>query len=356
MSDLETAVRGGAIALLLLLAALSLRAANRSSAQLLSGLFALSVAAFTLTSMPELAFRHVLWLLPLRLVSAGTSVVFWLWSRALFDDSFRPSWRHLAIWLAMLALAFGCFTQPDPNLDRVLNLVSLGFIALGIWEALSGRGGDLVEGRRRLRPVLALAAALYVVAIVIVELFWRDRLYSAPASIINAVGLAAMAFIFVLNRLGRLGQSPIEDVTDMPPPPASALAPSDLRDATALAALARLMDNNRAYRESGLSVGALAARLDMPEYRLRRLINGQLGHRNFQSFVNGYRLAEAQAALADPTQAEVPILTIALDAGFQSIGPFNRAFKAATGATPTEYRRAQLDGHAPKPAPVSGRI
>ncbi|MFI4995652.1 MAG: helix-turn-helix domain-containing protein [Hyphomicrobiales bacterium] len=46
------------------------------------------------------------------------------------------------------------------------------------------------------------------------------------------------------------------------------------------------------------------------------------------------------AALADPGQASVPILTIALDAGFSSIGPFNRAFKARTGQTPSEYRRA----------------
>ena len=50
------------------------------------------------------------------------------------------------------------------------------------------------------------------------------------------------------------------------------------------------------------------------------------------------------AALADRDQAEVPILTIALDAGFGSIGPFNRAFKAHTGLTPTEYRRPHLGG------------
>ena len=75
----------------------------------------------------------------------------------------------------------------------------------------------------------------------------------------------------------------------------------------------------------------------MPEYRLRRLINGQLGYRNFNAFLNGYRIEEARAALADPSQAEVPVTTIALDAGFQSIGPFNRAFKVSTGVTPTEY-------------------
>jgi len=35
----------------------------------------------------------------------------------------------------------------------------------------------------------------------------------------------------------------------------------------------------------------------------------------------------------------VPVLTLALDAGFNSLGPFNRAFKAATGLTPSEFRR-----------------
>jgi AraC-like DNA-binding protein len=102
------------------------------------------------------------------------------------------------------------------------------------------------------------------------------------------------------------------------------------------------MEEDRVYRHEGLSVATLAARLSLPEYRLRRLINQRLGHRNFTSYVNGYRLAEVVAALSDPTQAQVPILTIALDAGFQSIGPFNRAFKAQTGMTPTDFRREHM--------------
>jgi len=80
----------------------------------------------------------------------------------------------------------------------------------------------------------------------------------------------------------------------------------------------------------------------VPEYRLRRLINQRLGHRNFNAYVNGLRLDEALQVLADPGQREQPVLTIALEAGFQSIGPFNRAFKAATGLTPTEFRRQKL--------------
>ena len=103
-----------------------------------------------------------------------------------------------------------------------------------------------------------------------------------------------------------------------------------------------LMERERVYREDGFGLARLAQHMKISEYRLRRLINQRLGQRNFVSFVNGYRLAETMAALADRSQRDVPILTIALDAGFQSIGPFNRAFKAHTGQTPSEFRRAQL--------------
>jgi hypothetical protein len=52
--------------------------------------------------------------------------------------------------------------------------------------------------------------------------------------------------------------------------------------------------------------------------------------------------SDGAAALADPAQTDMPILTVALDAGFGSIGPFNRAFKVRTGVTPTEFRRDRL--------------
>lgn len=96
------------------------------------------------------------------------------------------------------------------------------------------------------------------------------------------------------------------------------------------------------YRDETMSIARLAALLGEQEYRLRRTINGQLGHRNFSAFLNSYRLAEVKAALADPAQREVPIITIALDAGFGSLGPFNRAFREAEGMTPSEFRAHAL--------------
>src|SRR5438552_1538719 len=138
--------------------------------------------------------------------------------------------------------------------------------------------------------------------------------------------------------------------------------PSEAEDKPAiepalLRRLEQLMVVERAYRREGLTIGALSAELGVPEYRLRQLINEGLGHRNFNAFLNRYRIEEAKAALADPEQKEVPVLTIAMDTGFQSIGPFNRAFKAATDLTPSEFRRLAVANNAsmsPKTNAVAG--
>jgi AraC-like DNA-binding protein len=119
-------------------------------------------------------------------------------------------------------------------------------------------------------------------------------------------------------------------------------AAADPADESLAETLRSAMQDQHSYRQEDLSIARLAAQLAVPEYRLRRLINQRLGHRNFSAFVNSYRLNEACTVLADPVRRHLPVLSIALDAGFQSIGPFNRAFKAGTGMTPTEYRRQKL--------------
>jgi AraC-like DNA-binding protein len=122
----------------------------------------------------------------------------------------------------------------------------------------------------------------------------------------------------------------------------SPLAPPGAVELRLAEALNKMMRQDRAYRSENLSIATLAATLSVPEYRLRRHINQRLGHRNFNAYINGLRLDEAKAVLANPAMGDLPVLTIALTAGFQSIGPFNRAFKAVNGLTPTEFRRQNI--------------
>ena len=86
----------------------------------------------------------------------------------------------------------------------------------------------------------------------------------------------------------------------------------------------------RAYRREALTIGALSAELAVPEYRLRQLINEGLGHRNFNAFLNRYRIEEAKVALGDPEQKEVPVLTIAM----RRLCPTEQRSKNAVRTTP----------------------
>ncbi len=102
--------------------------------------------------------------------------------------------------------------------------------------------------------------------------------------------------------------------------------------------LERLMGEDRIYLEEGLTIGRLAAKVGQPEHRLRRLINGNLGYRNFNQFLNKYRIEEAARQLTSADTGHLPVLSIALEVGYRSLAPFNKAFKERHGMTPTEYR------------------
>jgi AraC-like DNA-binding protein len=101
----------------------------------------------------------------------------------------------------------------------------------------------------------------------------------------------------------------------------------------------KALEEEQIYRTPGLSVRALAEHLSIPEYRLRILVHDHLGFRNFNALLHHYRVEEVCQALEDPQLNTVPVLTLALTAGYQSINPFNRAFRESHGKTPTEYRR-----------------
>ncbi|MGI9281209.1 MAG: helix-turn-helix domain-containing protein [Endozoicomonas sp.] len=99
------------------------------------------------------------------------------------------------------------------------------------------------------------------------------------------------------------------------------------------------MEEQHFYQTEGITISDLAEALHTQEYRLRKLINQQLGYRNFNDFLNGYRIHEACQRLSKPEESTIPVLTIALDTGFRSLSAFNRAFKERTGITPTQYRK-----------------
>ena len=329
---LDVGLRGAALALMILLV-LDVWLRSRSSAiGRMTLLIDLCAIAFLVETAPEIRESSSWWFVPLRLASNVTSGVFLLWAGELFDDvARRPLVRWLPVGL-MAALAIFAIGTDNVWAWQLTHATALLLVAFTLGRVIAKRADDLVETRRRDRILFVFGVGLAILGTLLID--------SSNAG--HVLGLCIVCVVALGAALRRLQAA--DEFNPIEPRPQSSPSPPDIDDTDALLRdrLLKLMEVDRAYRDESMTIASLAKRLETPEYRLRQLINQKLGHRNFTSFVNAYRLAEAQSALADPSQAQVSILTIAMDTGFASIGPFNRAFKQQSGETPSEYRRRAL--------------
>lgn len=345
---LDLLLRGIAVGAQLRLGISLARSADDRGLRIATLLFVLSNICFTLNGARAVAqllgpIELLLWL-----AQIGSAGYFWLFAVTLFEDR-RLSGASAAPALALTVIGLIGHYGPRsiaPWVWTLHNLVGL-LLALNALVVIvrSGRN-DLVEARRRLRvPFLVLIASFSIVLSIAqigqnlgIDAAWYEF---ANASIQAVLGIAGVAVLLeARSTLFGVAAGKRPAPVDAPPIEDSRIWLDRLR---------QVMDVEALWRREGLTIGDLATAVGLPEHRLRRLINDQLGHRNFASFVNQRRIAEARALLGDPASAARNVASIAFDLGFGSLGPFNRAFREATGVTPTEYRRLALASGSPIP-------
>jgi len=283
-------------------------------------------------------------------LSMATAGFFWAFVQASFEDRAVPVWVRLAppavlITAGLLGRAAALAGWPISWL--AYNVAVVAFMGHALWMLAHGRRNDLVEGRRNLRTPLMVVTVGYIL---IVQMYDIVGMFGAAFIVpprLQAFALFGLAVGAALT-LFRPDNALLEALTPPAPPGTSAATPPpvttaiDPADQALANRLHHAMQTEALWRNEDLSIGTLAEHLKTTEHRLRNLINAQLGHRNFAAFVNTHRIAAAKAALADLENARKPVSAIAFDLGFGSLGPFNRAFKEATGLTPTAWRLQAL--------------
>ncbi len=94
------------------------------------------------------------------------------------------------------------------------------------------------------------------------------------------------------------------------------------------------------FLEPDLSLADLARLMHINSAVLSQVINTGAG-KNFNDFVNEYRVQEFQQQLRQPVNAHLSFLGLALNCGFNSKATFNRAFRKFTGTSPKAFADSQ---------------
>ncbi len=307
-------------------------------------------ASYVIVSSGVLFQYHPTAVLSLVPLTFPITWLFWTSALALFEDDFSVQPVHWLLLVAIVCLSSAEFYRsvqvmgaPGGVLPLINDLINLSLVLHALFVAWHGREGDLMEARRSFRLMFVGAVGVLIGIIVLTELSFSLLNYDDASNELLLLAAVSIFTIVVLLALQLLSLRPDSLLVELAAPVRVSDRPRiDPADQALYRNLQRAMTQDEVFRTEGLTIGALAQKLGAPEHHLRKLINQAMGYKNFNAYLNQFRIEAAKTQLADLAQARKQVLTIALEAGYASLGPFNRAFKEATGQTPTEFRKQAL--------------
>tara|TARA_R110002096_G_scaffold169810_9_gene341650 strand:- start:168 stop:1232 length:1065 start_codon:yes stop_codon:yes gene_type:complete len=338
-----------AVGLFILIGVICLRDYGWRLAAILGALSSFGAAGYLFGSQPQDyipfgAGYYFVWFF-----AALGPVFIWLFSLSQFEDDFSLDIKHYGV--AGLYSAFyvsemtTCWGGPPlcvETSDMAMTFVRLSLLVHMVYVAWQGRADDLLEARRHFRTLYIVLVTVFTGTVTTIETWFTDLAIYTEMYVFQAFSFTVLGMVLVLH-IAKADRSVI--LVSGPNPdrklPKKQL-PADVTERHDLEQITKAVAEDKTYLEAGLTIAALSEKVGLPEHRLRRLINRHLGYRNFSDFLNYYRISEAKERLAIVENRNQQILVIAMDLGYGSLGPFNRAFKERTGLTPSEYRKKAL--------------
>lgn len=354
------AVNGIALALLLAFTAGN-RRANRVLAVLIA-LLALRLGPYILGFAGAYDAHRWLTFLPFDFAFAYGPLL-WIYVRLLTTGHAPAQWRwHLApvvvqasYWLVCFALPLGAkwdwytggHLQVVAPVGAALGLMS---VALYLYSAyrdadryriwLDSRFANRDDARLwGLRLLLLAFAVTLVVATGFAMTTWfitpLDYFDRFPLMVVFGVLTYALGLLGWRNAATVYVHPASEAAVDVAEPAPSVEAPNAYL-AQAEAWRTALITSGW-WRYEALDVASLAEKLGTSPRTLSRTLSEGLGQ-NFRELVGRIRV-DAVAEALDDVSNDAPILTLAMNAGFNSKASFNRAFLTYRGVTPSAYRQ-----------------
>ena len=100
--------------------------------------------------------------------------------------------------------------------------------------------------------------------------------------------------------------------------------------------LRKSMEEDRIWLDADLNLGKLAQYCGISPKTLSTILNQHIGT-SFTDYINHYRIDAVKERIVQPESRQLTIAGLAYECGFNSLPTFQRAFKAITGMSPSEY-------------------
>ena len=256
--------------------------------------------------------------------------------------------RHLIP--AMIVLLIEIYLQTQPHalkqqaLETTLNTNSINFLIVLLLiggavyiryhiillaEAIPLWNDRTIKKGVRLICLIGIANILIPVPVILWMIFRNGALFLAAGIMTTAV----MVTVFLTNNRFPVIFNLMKKELERRKYARSFL--KGLDTAGIRARLSALMENEKVYRDSELSLQTLSGQISLTPHQLSQFLNEQL-NTSFNTFVNRYRVEEAKILLNRNKDSNV--LSICFFVGFNSKSSFNTIFKSLTGYTPTAFR------------------
>lgn len=339
---------------------------QKQTAHLIFAVFCGSVAMIALKKLTGEQIGAYQYLIGM--ATCATCNAYWLLSRSLFRSTGAITRPHIlmAVAIAVLIMAkqgylFVSSTlsiTPDnlfaQNLLSDLTvLLSSCIIVLTMWEGFRGYQAANTQQQAQRRFFIITIVSAVAISTILSNIFADNpALYQLSISLITLVVLVNTQLLLywrfkpvtelqsmvVERNLLEKSEKPLNQHSDQP------VSVAERQFAQVIQTI--LLDEQR-FLQTNLKVADIARELKVPEYRISKTLRTQLNAKNFNDFINKLRIKHACRLLTDPDKQHWSILVVSLESGFASVGPFTRAFKAITSATPNQYRQSHLHKLAP---------
>ncbi|KZN30675.1 helix-turn-helix domain-containing protein [Pseudoalteromonas luteoviolacea] len=342
-----------AVSITILMAQLTVR--NKHNAHILFAIFCASVSMVALQKLSSNSLGPYQYLIGMG--ACATCNCIWLLSRTLFRKKNPIGLIHFAVAFTIAALIMiqqgYLFATHQWALDapwmsifshmmrEATILLSSCILVLSFWEAIRGfEQAKRQDKQQRILFMITFGSAVLASKSAKGVFADNPEMLAVTISIITLCVLASLQYLLYwrFHRAVNADTVLLHQAQNSKPS-----EPTIRDDEMRLAGqIQSLLVDQTYFLQANLKVADIARELEVPEYKISKVLRNQLQAKNFNQFINTLRVEHAKGMLADPDKQHWSVLVIGLECGFASVGPFTRAFKTYTGTTPNQYRQRSL--------------